>query len=559
MPKQHDARVVSVEQALIDEACVAGLTRSIREAFEADAEVAKHTTVAVDLSKAREITPRALAALLELNAGSPRAHTRICLAGLSRAASLLAVQVGLAEHFDILASRAALDSSPGAQRDNQSTELERKVMCAIIHEVEGHVGVGMLDIAGRPLLVRQLQYLRDLGIEDVFIEVAEGPDALERALLLLGSDPLTARVQVIPSAGPLGVAELARRAGCAENELFLAVPASLALHAKVDLRVQTPTRYRLQAPADTHASGVSVSLENRLSACVEPAIAVDSEGWGFQVLNHDHAHTLACAALEGHAPGIIIHGAEIKPGIWFARGARVSAEAQVAGPVLIGADSRVLAGAKIGPRSLLGQGVIVERDASVTEASVGPHTIVGEGTRIRAAHASAQGLISFGEGLHTPVGASLALASRSQVGTALFSRLFALLLLVLLATPWLIGLGVQKVLGRPAVRALKTRRGHLHIGESGLGIVDLLPALFDVVMGRRDLVGINDYRALEAASRQPGEPWRAGAIDLSPAMAPGASTQTLLRMWRWYRAHKSAALDRSLWREGVFRPARKAE
>ena len=187
------------------------------------------------------------------------------------------------------------------------------------------------------------------------------------------------------------------------------------------------------------------------------------------------------------------------------------------------------------------------------------HTIVGEGTRLRGGHADAQGIVNFHDGSHTPVSDKLLLASRSQVGTALGSRMLALLLLVLLATPWLLGLAIQKALRRPAVRSLDTRRGQLHIGESGLGVVDLLPALFDVVMGRRDLVGINDRRALEEASRQPGAPWRAGAIDLSPAMAPGASTQTLLRMWRWYRAHKNAALDRSLWREGMLKPFRKAE
>ena len=105
----------------------------------------------------------------------------------------------------------------------------------------------------------------------------------------------------------------------------------------------------------------------------------------------------------------------------------------------------------------------------------------------------------------------------------------------------------------------RPRRGHLHIGASGLGVVDLLPALFDVVMGRRDLVGINDLSGARGGGEAAGRTLRAGAIDLSPAMAPGASTQTLLRMWRWYRAHKNAALDRALWRDGAFGAARKAK
>lgn len=560
MPEQHDVHVLSVEQTVIDEACVAGLVASIRDTASETVASAR-TIVAIDLSKAREITPRALAALLELDGAGSATLSHLCLVGLSRKASLLAVQVGLAEHFDIFASRAALDSAfapPKGRFDRSGSGGEHKRMCALIHEVEAHPGVGALDIAGRPLLLRQLQFLRDVGVEDVFVEVAEGPHALERAQVLLSSDPLTARVQVLPSARALGPAELARRAGFSENELFLSVPATLMLHAKLDLQVQAPTRYLLSAPLSTHASSTAVDLSSRLPSASE-ATTMEADGWGFHVQHPDHAHTLACAALEGHAPGIIVHGAEIKPGIWYARGARVSSDAQLTGPVLIGPDCRVFAGAKIGPRTVLGQAVIVEREAAVTESSVAPHTIVGEAARIRGVHADAQGIVNFRDGSRSSVSDNLVLATRTQVGTALASRMFALLLLVLLATPWLIGLAIQKALKRPAVRSLETRRGHLHIGESGFGVVDLLPALFDVVMGRRDLVGINDRRALEVASRQPGEPWRAGAIDLSPAMAPGASTQTLLRMWRWYRAHKNAALDRSLWREGVFKPLRKAQ
>ncbi len=551
MPKQHDVRVLSVEQAVIDGACVEGLAHAIREASAPQDGPAPARIVGIDLSAAREITPQALAALLELDRATDRTagRARLCLVGLSRRATLLAVQVGLAEHFDVFASRASLERS--------TVEGAHTGMRALIHEVVGRSGVGTLDVAGRSLLLRQLQALRDLGIEDVFVEVAEGADALERAHALLSDDPLTARVHVIPSAAPLGASELARRAGCAEDELFLSLPASLLLHGKLDLQVQAPTRYRLSAPSGTHAQPVTVELVSRSSARAQTEM--DAEGWGFEVENRDHAHTLSCAVLEGTAPGVIIHGAEIKPGVWCARGARLSSQAQLTAPVLIGPDCRVLGDAKVGPRAVLGQAVIVERGATISESCVAPNTIVGEETRLRGVYADARGIWSFRDGSRASIGDALVLGERSPVGTALTSRMFALSLLVLLATPWLIGLAIQKTLHRPVVRALKTRRGRLHIGASGFGVVDLLPALFDVVMGRRDLVGINDRRALEAVSRQAGEPWRAGAIDLSPAMAPGASTDTLIRMWRWYRAHKTAALDRSLWRQGLLRQAKKSQ
>ncbi|MFT3921961.1 MAG: hypothetical protein QM778_05455 [Myxococcales bacterium] len=560
MPEQHDVRVLSVEQALVDEACIASVTTSVRQALHGQPEATARSTVAIDLTRTQDITPRALAALLEFPASQPTLATReegekmLALVGLGRRSTLLAVQVGLAEHFDFYASRSALE--------NRGHEFPRKGMCAVIHELPDCIGVGALDVAGRALLVRQLQFLRDIGIEDVIVEIVEGPHAIERAQLVLGDDPLTARTQVIPSARPMGPRELARRAGCVENELFLSLPADLAVHGKPDLQLQGPTRYHLPAPSEARAPQSALELRSRREGVSAPA-SVDASGWAFQVQNLDQAHSLACAALEGRAPGLLVHAAEIKPGVWVARGARVSPEAQVSGPVLIGANARVLGDAKIGPRAVLGEGVVVERGAAVSEASVGANTILGEGTRIRSAYADAQGIVSFETGGRTPIGESLVLAARTDTGTALVSRLFALFLLVLLATPWLLGLAVQKALRRPAIRSIKTRRGRLHTGDSGFGVVDLLPALFDVVMGRRDLVGINDWRALEAAAHaaahEGGDGWRAGAIDLSRAMAPGASTQTLLRMWRWYRVHKNASLDRSLWREGVFKPLRKPE
>src|SRR4051812_32633297 len=108
-------------------------------------------------------------------------------------------------------------------------------MRALIHESPGAEGAGALDVAGRSLIVRQLQFLRDAGIEDVVVEVCEGVHAVELARYLLGDDPLVARTLVIPSARPIGIEELARRAGCDPHEAFLALPAQLALHAKLTL------------------------------------------------------------------------------------------------------------------------------------------------------------------------------------------------------------------------------------------------------------------------------------------------------------------------------------
>ncbi len=535
MPEAHDAKVLCPTDKILDEAGTARLRRELAPLLSSE----NPERIALDLHHVEDIRPRALSALLELGRKTPNGN--LSIVGLSRHTTLLAVQVGLAEHFPIYVSAAAF----------RGVSAPSRVLRAIIYEVSSNIGVGALDIAGRPLLVRQLQFLRDCGIEDVVVEVCDGRAAVARAAALLGTDPLTSRVQLIPSESPLSAPELARRAGIPSDELFIALPADLALHGKIDLQLTAPTRYLLSAPEGIDEPSVS-SLELRTaeaSAAHAPILA--SEGWAMHTPNHERAHALSCAALAGRAPGLLIHASELQKGVWVARGARVSPDAQVVGPVLIGPDARIFAGAQIGPCVVIGQGCVVERDAHVSQASVAAHTIVGEGMYLRDAHASAHGITSFADGNHMPVTDPLLLSPRLQgAGTAPSSRLLALLLLVLLATPWLLSLSLRKLLSAfSAQDSALTDSGTPSASATERGIVSLLPALFEVVMGQRDLVGINDPRVFAVAPQEGLEPLRRGAFDVSAALAPGASVPTLLRMWRWYQAHKSATLDRELWRQ----------
>lgn len=542
MLEQHDAHVICLEEPILDDACVAQLRSDIEGLF---ARGNVQNRVTIDLTNIETFTPRALAALLELGRRFPEGN--LCLAGLSHRTTLLAVQVGLSEHFPIFRSSDAVRGIPSTSQG----------MRAIVYEVEGNVGAGAFDIAGRPLLIRQLQFLRDSGVEDVIVEVCDGHAAIERAASLLGADPLTARVHLLPSAHPLSVAELARRAGIPSDELFLALPADLVLHGSPDLQVASPTRYLFAPPEGVEEEKVSLQLRSVRNPA-DGAPGLTTKGWAMRIRNYERAHAVSCAALEGRTQGLLLHASEIRPGVWYARGARVSPDAQVVAPALIGPDARIFAGAKIGPRIVVGQACVIERDASLADVSLEAHTIVGDGTRIRGAHANARGMTSFADGSQFPVTDPLILSVRNPVGTALSSRLFALILLVLLATPWLLSLAVRKLLRRSPAPSANPRSTDVP-SDAGRGVVNLLPALFDVVMGQRDLVGINDPQALAAASRERLVALRAGAFDLSKALAPGASTATLLRMWRWYQVHKSGPLDRALWREKAFLTSHKPE
>jgi hypothetical protein len=425
-------------------------------------------------------------------------------------------------------------------------------MRALIYALDGAPAVGALDLAGRPVLVRQLQWLRDLGIEDVVVEVAMSPAAARLGGLLLSVDPLVARCVTLPTAAPIGVDELADRAGLDDDALFVALPADLLGHARFELPTRT-ARYRLAPPVFApHERGVELVFRTRHSSpSGEPT---SLPGWGLSVREPSLAHALGCAALLGQAEGLVVHGAEVKPGIWYARGARVAEDATIVPPALIGVGARVFARARLGPNVLVGDGAVIERDAVLSEVSVAPDTLVGEGARIRQAHVDPRGMTSLADGVRAEVDDPLLLAHVHGPSVATGPRAIALIAALLLLGPWLIASLFAALIGRAPVRTLRWEGARLHVGTLGIGLLDLVPALFDVLRGTRDLIGIAPTLAAEARETPPFPEARAGAIDVTAALAPQASRPTLRAMWRWYLRNKRPPLDRALLAAKLRRP-----
>jgi carbonic anhydrase/acetyltransferase-like protein (isoleucine patch superfamily) len=418
-------------------------------------------------------------------------------------------------------------------------------MRALIFEKDDYVGVGGLLVAGRMLLVRQLQALRDLGIEDVVVEVSDGAHASTRGSFLASDDPLAFRVVVIPSAAPLGVGELARRAGLQNDETFVALSADVLFCAELDL-TRMCTRYELTPPRGTQLPSAEVTIEALSSRA--PSESQSVRGWGARITNELSAHEIGCAALSGNAAGIMIHAAEIKPTIWAARGARIAEDAVVHGPLLLGVDVQVMARARLGPRVIIGDRTVIERNAEILDSTVDADLIVGDGATFRQVRADAFGTTSLSDGTRQDVSDSYVICAREERGTARLSQLLASVLLLLLLVPWLLLATARLALGKGSIQWVESPRGRLRFGAMQVAWLDLFPCLIDVLLGRRDLVGINDRRALEVALARPAtRGLRTGAIDISAKLAPGASTSTLLRMWRWYAEHKESALDRRLW------------
>lgn len=424
-------------------------------------------------------------------------------------------------------------------------------MRALIYEPDQRAGIGALDIAGLPLVMRQLQWLRELGIEEVVVEVAAHPSASERGAVLLGNDPLTARVEVVPTAAPIGLDALAARAGIGDDEPFLALPADLLLHADFPLDA-APARFVIAPPAFA-GELPPVSLALRTRAREPDGEGTNVSGWALTIHDLATAHALTCAVLEGKAEGVLLHAAEVRSGIWLARGARVAEDAILVAPVLLESEARVFAKAHLGPNVVVGKRALIERDVVLSEVQVEPETLIGEGSRFHQAEVDAGGFTSLADGSRTDIHDALLLASTVYRGPAILPRALALLLALVLGLPWLLVVPLSLVLGKKPLRTQPFHGQPLRVGTLGVGILDVVPALWDVVRGRRDLVGVahgellHDAPAIFGALRL-----RPGAIDVTPALAPGASPETRHAMWRWYLQNKSATLDRRLLEERLF-------
>jgi hypothetical protein len=69
---------------------------------------------------------------------------------------------------------------------------------------------------------------------------------------------------------------------------------------------------------------------------------------------------------------------ETRPQVWVGLHACISPEAQLRAPCWVGQDVIIGPGARVGPYSILEDGVILEADTEVTESWVGSRTLVGQ-------------------------------------------------------------------------------------------------------------------------------------------------------------------------------------
>ena len=82
---------------------------------------------------------------------------------------------------------------------------------------------------------------------------------------------------------------------------------------------------------------------------------------------------------------IEVPGFQLREGVWIGEGVDVSPDAIIHGPVLVGDNSRVEAGAVLAPYTVLGADVVVKADAHLERTVVHDHGYIGHSARLRGA------------------------------------------------------------------------------------------------------------------------------------------------------------------------------
>jgi hypothetical protein len=441
-------------------------------------------------------------------------------------------------------------------------------MFAVIYQVPVRPGAGMVRVAGRPLLERQLQWLRAAGCQRVAVEIGVDPESSALAAWLSEQEALSADVTLVLAPRPLGPRDVAIRAGFPVGAPFIAVPGDVLGDGDLTLLFRSANgggSWAMTEPPEGATPPLEAGTVRLFGPRSEHPKIITGAGWTARVGTEREAMALGAAALLGKLPEaggdhvwpIQIHASEVAPGIWVSRGAKVDPRATLVAPVIVGPGAIVRAGARVGPRAFIEERAVIEAGATVEDASVEAGTIVGEGLLLRSCVASPEGVTELSNGVTAPLEDSLLIGRRSKrVETKWPVRLLALAALAVLSPLLAVVYLARAALGRPSWRAVTAprRRGAqvLYEGVTGIGLVDLAPRLFDVVRGARALVGVMPSAADDATGLSPGLVLDAleappGAIDVERALVPeGGDLETRLRGRAWYAQAKSPRVDMEL-------------
>ncbi len=295
----------------------------------------------------------------------------------------------------------------------------------------------MMPLVNRPMMEHILALLVQHGFDDVVVTVAYLANQI-RTYFGDGSD-FGVQIRYATEEQPLGTAGSVRNASAELDDTFLVISGDVltdidltslmkahrdtgALASIALKRVENPLEFGIvitrpdgsierflekpswgQVFSDTINTGIYV-LEPEIFDFIAEGEVVDFSGDVFPAaLDRGlalHGHVAdgywedvgtADAYLRAHvdvldgAVRVDVGGFEVSEGVWLGEGAELDPEAVVHGPVVIGDNCRVEAGAHLAEYTVLGTDVVVKAEASVVRSVLHDHVYVGRGAALRGA------------------------------------------------------------------------------------------------------------------------------------------------------------------------------
>jgi mannose-1-phosphate guanylyltransferase/phosphomannomutase len=293
----------------------------------------------------------------------------------------------------------------------------------------------MMPLVNRPMMEHVVTLLAEHGFDDIVVTVAYLANQI-RDYFGDGSD-FDVRMRYATEESPLGTAGSVRNAADELDDTFLAISGDVLtdidLTALVDAHrtsgafasialkhVENPLEFGIvitrpddtierflekpswgQVFSDTINTGIYV-LEPGVFDLIPEGEVVDFAGDVFPAAL-DQGRPLRGHVTEGYWEDIgtteaymrahadvldgrvklDIAGFELGDSVWLGEGAVVDPDAQVVGPVVIGDNCRIEAGARIKPYTVLGTDVVVKSDASLERAICHDHVYVGRSATLR--------------------------------------------------------------------------------------------------------------------------------------------------------------------------------
>ncbi len=293
----------------------------------------------------------------------------------------------------------------------------------------------MLPLVNRPMMEHIVGLLREHGIGEIVVTVAYLANSI-RTYFGDGSEFGVKMVYAIEE-NPLGTAGSVRNAREVLDERFLVISGDVLTDVDLSsiirfheerealatiglIAVENPLEFGivitrpdgsidrfLEKPtwgevfSDTINTGIFV-LEPRIFDYIEPDRPVDFSGEVFPALLEAKEPLYGAVAdgywedvgtLEAYVRAhqdvldgrvhVDVPGFELSQGVWLGEGAEVHPEARIEGAAVIGDYCRVEAGCRLGPYTVLGSNVRVQRDVDLERVVVHDNAYLGETVRLR--------------------------------------------------------------------------------------------------------------------------------------------------------------------------------